>query len=168
MTSKSDSSGHPGLKLCVHVSVMGCYRFTNFRQNRRGSGSKWHFFGRFHMEWPISQLSTGWVILTRSHIPPVRVFPEYRSQGEGWTNRAADLRGRVRKPAIKLIIMHETTEWRKPTGDRSLRLRYNFDRQILNGFHFISCAGYYRWEGVAVTNIAVTETEINDFTMSVV
>ena len=44
MTSKSDPRSHPGLKLCVHVSVMGCYRFTNFRQNRRGSGSKWHFF----------------------------------------------------------------------------------------------------------------------------
>ena len=53
MTSKSDPRGHPGLKLCVHVSVMGCHRFTNFRRNRRGSGSKWHFFGWFHMEWPI-------------------------------------------------------------------------------------------------------------------
>ena len=48
MTSKSDPRGHPGPKLCVHVSVMGCYRFTNFRRNRRGSGSKWHFFGWFH------------------------------------------------------------------------------------------------------------------------
>ena len=47
MTSKSDPRGHPGLKLCVHVSVMGYYRFTNFRRNRRGSGSKWHFLGDF-------------------------------------------------------------------------------------------------------------------------
>ena len=38
MTSKSDPRGHPGLKLCVHVSVMGYYRFINFHQNRRGSG----------------------------------------------------------------------------------------------------------------------------------
>ena len=38
MTSKSDPRGHPGLKLCVHVSVMGYYRLINFHQNRRGSG----------------------------------------------------------------------------------------------------------------------------------
>ena len=38
MTSKSDPRGHPGLKLCVHVSVMGYYRFINFHQNRRGLG----------------------------------------------------------------------------------------------------------------------------------
>ena len=38
MTSKSDPIGHPGLKLCVHVSVMGYYRFIIFHQNRRGSG----------------------------------------------------------------------------------------------------------------------------------
>ena len=38
MTSKSDPRGHPGLKLCVHVSVMGYYRFINFHENRRGSG----------------------------------------------------------------------------------------------------------------------------------
>ena len=38
MTSKSDPRGHPGLKLCVHVSVKGYYRFINFHQNRRGSG----------------------------------------------------------------------------------------------------------------------------------
>ena len=38
MTSKSDPRGHPGLELCVHVSVMGYYRFINFHQNRRGSG----------------------------------------------------------------------------------------------------------------------------------
>ena len=56
MTSKSDPRGHPGLKLCAHVSVMGCYRFTNFCRNRRGSGSKWHFFGWFHMEWPIKEI----------------------------------------------------------------------------------------------------------------
>ena len=53
MTSKSDPRGHPGLKVCVHVSVMGYYRFTNFRRNRRGSGSKWRFFGWFHIEWPL-------------------------------------------------------------------------------------------------------------------
>ena len=41
MTSKSDPRGYSELKLCVHVSVMGYYRFTNFRRNRRGSGSKW-------------------------------------------------------------------------------------------------------------------------------
>ena len=51
MSSKSDPRGHSGLKLCVHVSVMGYHRFTNFRRNRRGSGSKWHFFEWFHMEW---------------------------------------------------------------------------------------------------------------------
>ena len=55
MTSKSDPRGHPGLKLCIHVSVMGYYRFTNFRRSRRGSGhrsgSKWYFFGWFHMEY---------------------------------------------------------------------------------------------------------------------
>ena len=38
MTSKSDRRGHPGLKLCVRVSVMGYYRVINFHQNRRGSG----------------------------------------------------------------------------------------------------------------------------------
>ena len=38
MTYKSDPRGHPGLKLCVYVSVMGYYRFINFHQNRRGSG----------------------------------------------------------------------------------------------------------------------------------
>ena len=38
MTSKYDPRGHPGLKLCVHVSVMGYYRFINFHRNRRGSG----------------------------------------------------------------------------------------------------------------------------------
>ena len=37
MTSKSDQRGRQGLKLCVHVSVMGYYRFINFHQNRRGS-----------------------------------------------------------------------------------------------------------------------------------
>ena len=38
MTSKSDPRGHQGLKLCVHVSVMGYYRFIIFHQNRKGSG----------------------------------------------------------------------------------------------------------------------------------
>ena len=38
MSSKSDPRGHPGIKLCVHVLVMGYYRFINFHQNRRGSG----------------------------------------------------------------------------------------------------------------------------------
>ena len=38
MTSKVDPRGHPGLKLCVHVSVIGYYRFINVHQNRRGSG----------------------------------------------------------------------------------------------------------------------------------
>ena len=49
MTSKSDSRGHPGLKLCVHVSVMGYYRFINFHQNRRGSGI---FLGDFTWNGP--------------------------------------------------------------------------------------------------------------------
>ena len=41
MTSKSDPRGHPGLKLCVRVSVMGYYRVINFHQNRRGRGFSW-------------------------------------------------------------------------------------------------------------------------------
>ena len=47
MTSKSDPRGHPGLKLCVHVSVMGCYRFTNFLRNRRGRGQNGTRLGDF-------------------------------------------------------------------------------------------------------------------------
>ena len=46
---KSDPRGHPGLKLCVHVSVMGYYRFINFHQNRRGSGI---FLGDFTWNYP--------------------------------------------------------------------------------------------------------------------
>ena len=69
MTSKSDPRGHPGLKLCVHVSVMGCYRFTNFRRNRRGSGSNWHFLGWFHMEWPICEPPDG-MVCGRRHCGP--------------------------------------------------------------------------------------------------
>ena len=59
MTSKSDPRGHPGLKLCVHVSVMGYYRFINFHQNRRGIEIPFKiegdFLGRLHVEWPKSR-----------------------------------------------------------------------------------------------------------------
>ena len=52
MTSKADPRGHPGLKLCEHVSVMGYYRFINFHQNRRGSGI---FLGDFTWNDPRSR-----------------------------------------------------------------------------------------------------------------
>ena len=35
---------------------MWYYGCTNFRQNRRGSGSKLHFLGRFDVEWPFTSL----------------------------------------------------------------------------------------------------------------
>ena len=41
MTSKSDPKGHPGLKLCVDVSVMGYYRFINFIKIEGGRGFSW-------------------------------------------------------------------------------------------------------------------------------
>ena len=71
MTSKSDPRGHPGLKLCVHVSVMGYYRFINFHQNRRGSGI---FLGDFTWNDPniISQQFT--LISIISNLLPVRQF----------------------------------------------------------------------------------------------
>ena len=53
MTSKSDPRGHPGLKLYVHVSVVGYYRFINFHQNRRGSGI---FLGDFTWNDPYDNL----------------------------------------------------------------------------------------------------------------
>ena len=82
MTSKSDPRGHPGLKLCVHVSVMGCYRFTNFRRNRRGSGSKWHFFGWFHMEWPFCKSRNHWVSIHTSNFNKIgQSDPEIRRWG---------------------------------------------------------------------------------------
>ena len=59
MTSKSDPRGHPGLKLCVHVSVMGYYRFINFHQNRRGSGI---FLGDF--TWNDPELSVSALLLS--------------------------------------------------------------------------------------------------------
>ena len=84
MTSKSDPRGHPGLKLCVHVSVMGCYRFTNFRRNRRGSGSKWHFFGWFHMEWPFCKSRNHWVSIHTSNFNKIgQSDPEIRRWGGG-------------------------------------------------------------------------------------
>ena len=52
VTSKSDPRGQPGRKLCVHVSVMGYYRFTNFRRNRRGSGI---FLGDFTWNDPLEK-----------------------------------------------------------------------------------------------------------------
>ena len=64
MTSKSDPRGHPGLKLCVHVSVMAYYRFINFHQNRRGSGI---FLGDF--TW--NDQSMKWTELKRSS--PVQI-----------------------------------------------------------------------------------------------
>ena len=61
MTSKSDPRGHPGLKLCVHVSVMGYYRFINFHKNRRGSGI---FLGDFTWNDPnVSKILTSKVRL---------------------------------------------------------------------------------------------------------
>ena len=50
ITSKSDPRGHTGLKLCVHVLVMGYYRLIDFHQNRTGSGD---FLGRLHAEYPL-------------------------------------------------------------------------------------------------------------------
>ena len=65
MTSKSDPRGHPGLKLCVHVSVMGYYRFINFHQNRRGSGI---FLGDFTWNDPHTYLHgrsvTSWSVVS--------------------------------------------------------------------------------------------------------
>ena len=52
------SRGHPGLKLCVHVSAKGYYRFTNFCRNQRGLGSKWHFLDDFTWNDPYEDLLT--------------------------------------------------------------------------------------------------------------
>ena len=39
MTSKSDPGGHTELKFFTHASSMERYKYTNFHQNRRGSGT---------------------------------------------------------------------------------------------------------------------------------
>ena len=74
MTSKSDPRGHPGLKLCVHVSVMGYYRFINFHQNRRGSGI---FLGDFTWNDPYVSDTSGGTAPTNMghHRILVSVFP---------------------------------------------------------------------------------------------
>ena len=69
MTSISDPRGHPGLKLCVHVSVMGYYRFINFHQNRRGSGI---FLGDFTWNDPAVIVAIPW-----NTIPAILILVNY-------------------------------------------------------------------------------------------
>ena len=45
--------GHPGLKLCIHVSVMGCYRFTNFAEIEGGRGQNGTFLEISHGMTPL-------------------------------------------------------------------------------------------------------------------
>ena len=48
MTSKSDPRGHPGLKLCVHVSVMGqAIGSPIFAEIEGGRGQNGTFLGDF-------------------------------------------------------------------------------------------------------------------------
>ena len=94
MTSKSDLRGHPGLlclcvvwnkrfdddwwglKLCVHVSVMGYYRFINFHQNRRGRGFSWETSrGMTHIlvqAKPVSVLPTSYVFCVKQTVWTMR------------------------------------------------------------------------------------------------
>ena len=60
MTSNSDPGGYSGLKFCIHASLMGQYRYTNFDQNRRGSGTA---VSDLTWNWTFS---TGNVLMVRS------------------------------------------------------------------------------------------------------
>ena len=99
MTSKSDPRGHPGLKLCVHVSVMGYYRFINFHQNRKGSGI---FLGDFKWNDPssVNMNCLGSIIVNSTY------FLIYQSKVSYVAMCARIVSSDMQRRVVKIFILH--------------------------------------------------------------